>query len=630
MTKLFTALVVCLAATATNAHGATLYGNVQTWGATPPYFTDVSYPAGRKVDAIVTVSYPEYDPYAVCGARCVSYSYVQTTYTDGGGNYAVDVPESNWGCYWDSTGYGEIIDENGMVNCQYTATPGVQVTVTSPGNETIPAYTSWNGYGGGIGGLDITKVPHQFSNDGKVWARRIGTGAQGVYLIEGFDGANVTGTPFYYSLYSRSAVNGSNLISQLGSGRTVWMIMYSDGGGSIMGLDGSGADGMAFSAMQLIQSLHDTHHSGQPAVVGGYSMGGLVAYTGLQHWCDGRWAGYGLRAGCNEVKLMIAADSPLDGATAVVSLQRYVKDNRIAGRVPNRAMLLANVNTWAAREMLKVWVTDGCSTDCNDFGGCSSYDQKFSWQCWPDNSRRDAFTSWSAGEVRRNDYSLVPAIALSMGNGPNGARTCTYQGWPYPANTVPAQFLKVDINNARDHHLYPNSAGGVGECDSGSRLNLLEKVTGNHGTIEKDGISAFPLWAWIGNYFKLTVLYHPTYIASQSSLLWSRNWQWRATWWNSTNGPHVPDGLPTGASSFILQHVNATTGVCVSYMGYSCDGGDYDYCYEGTYQCDGTCSDNTGTEWEVCGDWWDNNCDGQVDEYCGGGGCEDPYTCQPY
>ena len=50
--------------------------------------------------------------------------------------------------------------------------------------------------------------------------------------------------------------------------------------------------------------------------------------------------------------------------------------------------------------------------------------------------------------------------------------------------------------------------------------------------------------------------------------------------------------------------------------GQACDGGDGDLCKEGTWQCDGVglaCSDNTGTNVEVCNDA-DDDCDGSTDE----------------
>jgi len=54
----------------------------------------------------------------------------------------------------------------------------------------------------------------------------------------------------------------------------------------------------------------------------------------------------------------------------------------------------------------------------------------------------------------------------------------------------------------------------------------------------------------------------------------------------------------------------------------ACDGSDADACNEGVIICAGgalTCSDTTSDTAEVCGDGFDNDCDGFVDEGCGSG-----------
>jgi hypothetical protein len=57
---------------------------------------------------------------------------------------------------------------------------------------------------------------------------------------------------------------------------------------------------------------------------------------------------------------------------------------------------------------------------------------------------------------------------------------------------------------------------------------------------------------------------------------------------------------------------------CVAYQGQSCDGTDGDWCHEGVYTCDGTCTDSTGTNLETC-NGQDDDCDWNVDE---GGVCQ--------
>ena len=59
-----------------------------------------------------------------------------------------------------------------------------------------------------------------------------------------------------------------------------------------------------------------------------------------------------------------------------------------------------------------------------------------------------------------------------------------------------------------------------------------------------------------------------------------------------------------------------------------CDGPDAGFCEEGFYQCVGGalhCTDNTGDDWEVCDDWYDNDCDGYTDcedAECDGQSCD--------
>jgi len=56
-------------------------------------------------------------------------------------------------------------------------------------------------------------------------------------------------------------------------------------------------------------------------------------------------------------------------------------------------------------------------------------------------------------------------------------------------------------------------------------------------------------------------------------------------------------------------------------LGVACDGPDADLCKEGTYSCTGgslVCSDTTGSTVEICANGVDDDCNGSIDEGCGG------------
>lgn len=410
----------------------------------------------------------------------------------------------------------------------------------------------------------IQRTPHETGN--KYWARRVGNGRYPIFVIEGFDPADSMKTDDQIRYLRNSPLSGGNNVHEylLAHDYTLWLISAGDrGGDSIAGRNtppGPNEDpaivdarGLAYDAMRLIKRIRTKYHPAEKIVIGGYSMGGLVALAGLRKWCGGAWSGLDpqLAANCTEVALWFAADSPLDGANVPVALQRYLKDSAIASELDADAAAAANamLGSWAARELMIQQVGGGCHVNCDDMFGCSSTEGDFDDGCpliqpTAANGVRKKFKDWvgpvtdlvmTASGVR------VPGIALSVGRGKTApGNTCASPGGN-PGTVF--EFVKVAINIWGDHHLYTDSAGGQYDCDHGSLLSSLQSIasTEGHGRVES-----------------VQVFRYPTFVPSWSALLWDSSLtRWKNYWYENVDNLHVPlaeNGalLPLGSAGFLV------------------------------------------------------------------------------
>ena len=492
--------------------------------------------------------------------------------TDANGVYSASVPTTFATCTTPATTASHFDPVTHSIETEEVC-PGdhdtdFELTVTSPGDETLANGAHWTTTVPATANIPIKSAPQLLSPEGKYWARRIGDGAYPIVLIEGFDPDNSMKSNDLVQFVQKSPVAGYDPVrvgDYYGEGGlwayardnnfSIWILNTGDhGADSIKGINGD-QNGLAYEAMRLVKDIRNTFHPTAKIVVGGYSMGGAVARAGVRKWCGGAWATSAvgpLDAGCDMISMWYAADAPLDGASIPAALQRYLHDSDIS--VPPE--LRARLDSPAARELMKESVIVNplpatqtpCDTNCKDLGGCDSTETDFSEGCAFASTYRSALDAWQAGDiVRATTGRLVPAVALSVGTppeGPGSVSNCNerlgFAGW--------APFLTAHVDNAGNHNLYPNTGGGSGECAPGSRLDALGAIDGTSGSGFFD--------------YKVTVdPQYPTFVPTTSSLLWSNRdviwndyWYWTGTGTPGevvTNNDHAAP-LPKGAAGFLM------------------------------------------------------------------------------
>jgi hypothetical protein len=528
------------------------------------------YASGRHS---IHVQWRKYTP--VQSGRCTvcrpSWSEVTKVSPTSDGRYAVTIPSL--------VTYCEVPDQR---DC-----PGssgrLYVKAWSVGPES-PMVSTWYGSPNRVNSRvtmpDIVQAPHETGS--KFWARRLGDGQYPIFLIEGFDPLDkVKSDDAKAFLQAAKLNNRSDLYSYLTTHDfVIWLIQLGlNGGDSIAGrtCDNPRAcpdspiveeHGLAYDAMRLIKQIRDKHHPNRDIVVGGYSMGGTIAFAGLRKWCAGQWAAKGLPANCPEVALWFAADAPLNGANIPVSLQYYLKDDKIVEKISADKAELARalLDSWAAQELLKQRVRvapgySGCDTSCADTFGCSSKESDFTSHCSVD----DADDPWSVHKKFMDwigpltDHVVTqtgvrkPGVALSVGKAPcPDPNDCG----PNSANRK-LEYLKIDVDTWGDHHLYTNSAGGKHEYAPGSLLSALAIINADPenpfpvhwealcGLVDPslNPLPCLPVLEDIvgGGVQSVQVKLYPTFISSRSALLWGNSLgKWKNHWYEDQNNYHSP------------------------------------------------------------------------------------------
>ncbi|MGZ6086105.1 MAG: serine protease [Polyangiales bacterium] len=477
-----------------------------------------------------------------------------------------------------------------------------RVTVSAGGGESTDVDSSaWPDYPTVTG--NITNAPHLAY--GGLWVRKIGNGKHPVIFTEGYDPfdkftseqtcdqaadgtrtckpGGIIGMMRASSLVYPADPNQNFLDYLVTHDMSVYLILTGKNyGQSIKGLTANYVDGSAFAAAWLMQQVVAVYHptpTGQPliqAVVGGFSMGGLIVKNALNRWCAGDWDSVSLDAanlqsGCKEISAWYSADAPLEGATYPVALQRYIKDFNVS---QSKGMLNApEFNRPAAREMFKQWVSDGCHTNCKDTGGCSSKEGDFQDDCTVDNSKRNEFVAWEMSASNASTahgvpwrmaataggpVGPVPAVAIAKGMDPDDVskrpmdnqeghtgRGCS------PGNVNEAvEFFHTDVQWWGDHALYTNSALGTNECVHGSYMDTMYVDAKSDGTV-------------YGFKYNSHLLFAPTFMPSSSALNWSRRPTWPSSptsdapgwwldyWFNERDDVHV-SAFPAGGARFLL------------------------------------------------------------------------------
>ncbi len=436
-----------------------------------------------------------------------------------------------------------------------------KLTVSTYGSEAgvyIKRSASWNA-DPAFWTVDVTlrNAPAHVSQDGGYWARRIGCGEYPLFVVEGFDpgdsmktGDRFDGGSWLGLLYASQLPGGGGLLDYLTSHNySVYMLASGDRSGNSIRAseDGDITKGMAYQAVHLAKTITDQLHPGKPIVIGGYSAGGLTVRAGLTKWCDGSYqaaSGGFLDAGCAAVSLWYSADSPQKGATAPISLQRYLHDDDILDQVEGIESIKHMMDSTAAQEMLRQSIGDQvCNTNCDDMFGCDSSDFHYTEECVVQTEIHDEFMAWVGGFPTRAGGGAVPSVGFSLGGrwrddlgAPIRPDYCwnASEGWW-------AKFLENEVDCWGNHIMKVNTAGGTGECVPGSRMNSLLSANEKTGGVP-----------WCPGDWHMVVSYPPTYISTDSALDWDvRDARWNDYWYAPDNLPHAAP-IPAEAGGFLL------------------------------------------------------------------------------
>lgn len=435
---------------------------------------------------------------------------------------------------------------------------------------------------------DLLQAPHGVSPRGMYWARMFTAPnltrqqlaeTSPIFLIEGFDPRDEMKSDELARFVAGSQLpGGGNLLSYVtnpANKLTLYVLNSGfSGGNSIVGPATDFKAGMAYEAMRLIKRISVERHWSKPIVVGGYSMGGLVARAGLVHWCKGTWDDFNLNPAerldknCESVSLFFSGDAPQDGAMIPMAMQRFMHDPDVIDGAPRVDVFRQKIDSPAAREILRRVVSRGaygaptCNTGCADEGAfgapCSSKSSSFTSGCTEGVAdERLRLLSWlpATEDVARYKGARVPAISFSVGPSPESTMRTTSTSDP---------FLTVDIDWFWNMTLYPNTEDTL----PGSRLDSLgDARTSEHATC--NGIeSREPTnqgWFGLGECYEVQVPNaYPTFVPSSSALLWNvgttgrQTQSWKAFWYNTTASNHA-DPLPTYATAFLLSWINEYT-----------------------------------------------------------------------
>lgn len=438
-----------------------------------------------------------------------------------------------------STITGDVLtDALGRFSWAPPAAAGVCASMTAQvaggGSEqrTTFSLTGYDSYA-----VAIERAPWAVSPDGSVWVRRVTGGKFAVFFIEGFDPDDTMKTGPEASGVGPGGVTADSLISlmQLSPvgnqavdpvtsktgnerplpGRDLLSYLAQHDYGlyivtagresrrSIRGSSKGALDGQAYQSAAVIHRTMALHRgqfggsvgpNGQPFanpanfVVGGYSMGGLVAKYALKTWCADEFLPvpanelWGDR--CSNLTFWFTGDSPLRGAQVPLALQRLIAANDgtiSAGTGATKAKL----SHPSAREMLtySYWPDANPDTNCKGTG-CDSSDFYFTMGDDPTSDVHDVLMSEVVGPIVRSG-SVVPSFEFAVGTHPLGATlpgcvsggkdaviNSTFFYGPPPAISG-SIVLRVD-NGYGGLPLTtwgPASTGRAGECVPGSTWN---------------------------------------------------------------------------------------------------------------------------------------------------------------